>query len=156
MKVHYSSKRHDYGTPSHVFDPLAKEFKLTLDVCASARNAKLPHYFTPQQDALKQEWRGRCWMNPPYGRGPRGLPGFIRKAVEEVRKPYGSAVVALVPARTDTAWFRFAADNADQIRFVEGRIKFDGMDHGAPFPSAIIVFYNILVRGGPTVSWVKF
>lgn len=156
MSVHFSSKRHDYGTPAHVFDPLNKEFRLTLDVCASAGNAKLPHYFTAQQDALSQEWHGRFWMNPPYGRGPGGVPGFIRKAVEEVRKPYGSAGVCLVPARTDTAWFKYAADNADQIRFVEGRIKFDGMKDGAPFPSAIIVFYNTPPHGGPNVSWVKF
>lgn len=31
-------------------------------------NAKCANFFSPEIDGLKQEWKGTCWMNPPYGR----------------------------------------------------------------------------------------
>lgn len=68
MSVHYSSKTPEWETPQAFFEVLRKEFDLTIDVCANAKNKKLPKYFSETQDGLKQSWRGiRGWMNPPYG-----------------------------------------------------------------------------------------
>ena len=39
-----------------------------MDVCATSENAKCKKYYGPEEDGLKQEWKGVCWMNPPYGR----------------------------------------------------------------------------------------
>lgn len=125
----------DWGTPPEVFEPLDAEFHFTLDVCATAENAKCARYFTEEEDGLAQDWDGVCWMNPPYG---REILGWMKKAYEESRK--GATVVCLVPSRTDTRWWHEYAMKADEIRYVKGRIKFIGAESGAPFPSAVVVF----------------
>ncbi len=68
MNIHFSSKTDLWATPQELFDRLDREFRFDLDVCATPENAKCERYFTPEQDGLVQEWRGVCWMNPPYGR----------------------------------------------------------------------------------------
>jgi len=136
LAVHFSSARDDWSTPQNFFDALNEEFHFTLDVCASAANAKCSDYFTKAVDGLRQEWGGgRCWMNPPYG---REIKFWMRKAVEASRR--GALVVCLVPARTDTAWWHEHATQADEIRFVRGRLRFGNARHAAPFPSAVVVF----------------
>lgn len=136
LSVHFSSARDDWATPQDFFDALDEEFSFTLDVCASASNAKCANYFTRAVDGLSQEWScERCWMNPPYG---REINTWIKKAVEASRR--GALVVCLVPARTDTAWWHDYAVQADEIRFVRGRLRFGDAKHAAPFPSAILIF----------------
>lgn len=63
-----SSNTCEWETPPDFFRKLDDEFHFDLDVCATPENAKCRRYFTKEQDGLKQEWTGTCWMNPPYGR----------------------------------------------------------------------------------------
>lgn len=49
-------------------------------------------------------------------------------------------VVALLPARTDTRWWHDCVMKAKEIRFIKGRLRFDGHKHNAPFPSAVVVW----------------
>ena len=105
-----------------------------MDVCATSENAKCKKYYGPEEDGLKQEWKGVCWMNPPYG---REIWKWMKKANESALA--GTTVVCLVPARTDTAWwFDYCAKG--ELRFIKGRLKFGGSKNAAPFPSANIVF----------------
>lgn len=66
--VHFRSTTDEWPTPSDLFNRLHSEFGFQTDVCATPSNAKCEKFFTPEQDGLKQNWRGICWMNPPYGR----------------------------------------------------------------------------------------
>lgn len=66
MNIHFSSATDLHATPQDFFDKLNAEFGFELDVCAIPENAKCAKFFTPEQDGLKQEWSGVCWMNPPY------------------------------------------------------------------------------------------
>lgn len=133
MSVHFSSASHLWSTPQETFDELNREFAFETDVCALPENAKCDRYFTPADDGLAQDWRGSCWMNPPYG---RQIGHWMRKAYESSLA--GATVVCLVPARTDTAWWHdFAAKG--EVRFIRGRLQFDGVKD-APFPSAIVIF----------------
>ena len=131
-KVLYSSESEVWETPKDIFDKLDTEFHFDIDVCALPSNAKCTTFFTPEQDGLKQKWKGVCWMNPPYG---RNIGEWMRKALES-----NTTVVCLVPARTDTKWWHDYAMKASEIRFVKGRLKFGDSKNSAPFPSAIIVF----------------
>ena len=130
--VLYSSESEMWETPKALFDKLDTEFHFDIDVCALHSNAKCATFFTPEQDGLKQKWKGVCWMNPPYG---RKIGEWMRKALESK-----TTVVCLVPARTDTKWWHEYAMKASEIRFVKGRLKFGDSKNSAPFPSAIIVF----------------
>lgn len=132
--VYASSATCEWETPQDFFDKLNAEYHFELDVCATAENAKCERYFTKEQDALKQEWTGTCWMNPPYG---KEIGNFMRKAYESMLE--GATVVCLVPARTDTAWWHEYAMKGE-ITFIRGRLKFGGKKNNAPFPSAVVVF----------------
>lgn len=69
-------------TPKHIIDALGK---FDLDPCA----APLPRpwetasaSFVEADDGLSQEWFGRVWMNPPYG---RGIGAWMKKMAEHAK-----------------------------------------------------------------------
>ena len=74
-----TSTTDEWATPLDLFRELDAEFGFTLDVCADDWNNKTPHYFDKDTDGLSQDWKGVCWMNPPYGR-QIGL--WLKKAFE--------------------------------------------------------------------------
>lgn len=132
----FSSRSCEWETPQGLFDALDAEFAFKLDVCATACNAKCEKWFGMEQDGLKQEWTGACWMNPPYG---RAIGRWMKKAYSSSLR--GATVVCLVPARTDTAWW-WDYCMKGEIRFIRGRVKFSkpGREPApATFPSAIVV-----------------
>lgn len=137
----FSSEDMNAVTPQDFFDQLNTEFQFTLDAAASVANAKCKVYYDEEANALTKHWRGRVWCNPPYG---RTIGNWIDKAVEETARPSPECcVVMLLPARTDTKWFKTISETADEIRFVKGRLKFSGKD-AAPFPSMIAIWYGNL------------
>ena len=134
MNVHFSSKTDLWYTPQDFFKKYDDVYKFETDVCATDDNAKCAKYYTEEMDGLLQEWRGVCWMNPPYG---RTIGKWMKKAFESSLE--GATVVCLVPARTDTNWWHDYAMKGD-IEFIKGRLKFGGSKNSAPFPSAVVVF----------------
>lgn len=140
--VHFSSESREWSTPQELFDEYNARFCFEIDVCAAPENAKCPRYFTKEDDGLAQEWRGVCWMNPPYG---RGIGAWVRKAFETADRGKGT-VVCLLPARTDTSWWHDYAMKGE-IVFLRGRLKFGGAKNSAPFPSAIVIFGKSLEGG---------
>lgn len=82
MSVHFSSKTDLWSTPQDLFDKLNAEFGFELDVCATPDNAKCARYFTRESDGLAQEWGGKVWMNPPYG---REIDAWMKKAHESAQ-----------------------------------------------------------------------
>ena len=131
-----TSNTDNWETPQWLFDKLDDMYHFSLDVCASAENAKCANYLTVENDGLRSPWEGICWMNPPYG---RAIGNWMKKAYESSLQ--GATVVCLVPARTDTAWWHDYAMKGE-IEFLRGRLKFGGSKNSAPFPSAIVVFGN--------------
>jgi len=115
-KLMFSSKTDLWATPMDFFNTLNKEFRFETDVCATHENAKCSKYFTLQQDGLKQEWHGTCWMNPPYG---RDIGKWIEKAHRSANQN-GATVVCLVPARVDTRWWHDYCSEAE-VFFFKGK-----------------------------------
>ncbi len=132
--VHFSSATDLWSTPQPTFDALNAEFGFDVDVCALPENAKVSKFYTAREDGLAQNWRGKVWMNPPYG---RVIGKWVRKAYEAAQD--GATVVCLLPARTDTAWFHDYCQKGE-IRFLRGRLKFGGSKNSAPFPSMVVIF----------------
>ncbi|WP_346766182.1 DNA N-6-adenine-methyltransferase, partial [Megasphaera sp. SW808] len=132
----YSSKKVEWETPQPIFDFINKGWHFDVDVCALPENAKCDTYYTPEQDGLKQIWRGVCWMNPPYG---RDIAKWMRKAYNTAKSNHGT-VVALVHARTDTKWWHDYAMKATYIIFIKGRLKFGNAEASCPFPSCFVIF----------------
>ena len=147
MKAMFSSETEMWATPKILFNQLNAEFGFNTDVCAIQENAKCKHYFSPEINGLKQEWKGVCFMNPPYG---RVLYQWMEKAYLESLK--GSIVVCVIPARTDTKYFHEFCMKASEIRLVRGRLKFGDSVNSAPFPSAIIIFNKYTYTGQPIIT----
>ena len=133
--VYHWHKSDLWETPAALFAALDAEFCFTIDVAALPDNAKCARYFTPGQDGLTQRWEGVCWMNPPYG---FTLRHWVKKAHDSATD--GTTVVCLLPARTDTHWWHEYVLPHAEIRYLRGRLKFNGVGNSAPFPSAIVIF----------------
>ncbi len=123
-RVHFSSAKQDWKTPEAVYNALDDEFQFDFDPCPAH----------PTFDGLAVEWGQRCFVNPPY----KEIAKWMQKAYSEWAS--GSLVVMLIPSRTDTRWWHDFVMKATEIRFIRGRLRFQGAKHNAPFPSAIIVF----------------
>jgi phage N-6-adenine-methyltransferase len=137
MAVMYSSATDVWATPQDFFDEVNAKYNFTLDACANTENAKCKKFFSPEQDGLKQNWGGRIWMNPPYG---RVIGNWVEKAYQESKN--GALVVALLPARTDTRWFHnyIYKKKGVKIHFLKGRLKFGDAKEPAPFPCILVEF----------------
>jgi phage N-6-adenine-methyltransferase len=136
-QVLFSSAEERWATPHPLFDLIARVFPINLDVCALPENTKCQNYFTPEIDGLKQRWEGICWMNPPYG---KVISTWIIKAYQESLS--GATVVCLVPARTDTKWFKVCW-NARYLIFLHKRVRFvlgEKKKSSPTFPSVLVIF----------------
>ena len=123
----FKSVDHDTRTPKAYFDKLDTEFNFDLDVS--------PHMSLI--DMLNKEWFGSCYCNPPYN----NQDAFLIKAISELNKGNCKTVVFLIPSRTDTKRFHdMILPNAKEIRFIKGRLKFEGKENTAPFPSMVVIF----------------
>lgn len=145
-----NSKDH-WETPDKIFTILNREFKFTLDAAASDTNHKCQNYFTKENNGLIQDWQGHTiFVNPPYSEKNK----WIEKAFEESKKPK-TTVVMLLPVNASTKiWHKYIMQ-ADEIRFVKGRINFeingDKIGDSPNFASCIVVF-NTNLRRFPKLS----
>ena len=136
-----SSVHHGWTTPPELLRSLYAVFgTFDLDPCsptADRRTApvRARMHFTAADDGLALPWRGRVFVNPPYGRGIRA---WVAKARREVAEGRASLAVALVPARTDTLWWHHEIAGSAAAFLLRGRLRFH--TDPAPFPSALAVW----------------
>ncbi len=135
--VHFQSEKDDWHTPPEVIQCVVAVLgKIDLDPCSNwfgPPNVPAGIHYTENEDGLKQEWIGRVYMNPPYG---REISNWVDRLCNEYLNGNVTEAVALVPSRTDTKWFR-------QFRnfprcFIWGRLKFSEEETSAPFPSMAV------------------
>lgn len=127
----------EWYTPREIIMQLGE---FDLDPCAPAKRPwdTAKHYFTREDNGLVQEWFGRVWLNPPYG---KTIEQWMKKMMEH------NVGTALIFARTETQFFqRYIFPVADSILFMEGRVTFcnsAGMkarfDGGAP---SVLIAYG--------------
>ncbi len=148
-KINFSSDKVEYSTPLSLFEPLNKEFRFNTDVCASDKNAKCYNYFTVKDNAFTKNWRGNCWMNPPFS---KELRKWVKKAHDDSCK-YGGTIVCLIPVRSNTKWWGEIIENAE-VRFIIGEVNFNDNERGLWLPMCILIFGSKVKRG--TFSIIKY
>ena len=62
----------DRATPPEVFGPLHERFGFTVDVAASAANAKCQRFWTCEDDGLAQSWAGERVTSAATSSQPSG------------------------------------------------------------------------------------
>lgn len=135
--VHFSSDSEEWFTPREIVDRVLQVFgAIDLDPCSNSKttpNVPAKKHFTKFEDGLSRPWRGKVYMNPPYG---RELAAWVEKLVGEHEARRASEAIALVPSRTDTEWFRRLKPYPRCFLF--GRLHFSGHGNPAPFPSMAV------------------
>lgn len=143
LSVFFSSATPEWNTPRQVVDRIIAVLgSVDLDPCSNSRaNPNIParSHYTRQEDGLAQVWTGRVYMNPPYG---REIGSWVRKLHDAYQSGSVCEAVALLPARTDTQWFRVLRPYPKC--FVTGRLKFGEARNSAPFPSVVVYLGNRL------------
>ena len=103
-----------WETPPEFYNKLDAEFNFNFDPCP----------LDADFDGLIIEWKERNFINPPYSRGLK--ESFIRKAFVESQK--GKLCVMLLPVSTSSKIFHEVILPNAEVRFIEGRIKFIGIN----------------------------
>ena len=111
-----AGKSSEWYTPEYVFDALGCRF--SMDVASPLNKLTfVPAYIKICSDSLGQAWGGFVWMNSPF-EGRNGLVPWLNKFFD-----HGNGI-CLTPDRTSTDWWHDAAEKADAIFYVRGKIKF--------------------------------
>lgn len=120
----FTSEYQNWKTPKAFFQALDAEFSFDFDPCPP----------NPKFDGLSVSWGKSNFVNPPYNE----LSKWLSRGYKEHQM--GNKVVFLIPSRTDTKWWHEIVMKADEIRFIKGRLTFEGAKSNAPFPSCVVVF----------------
>jgi len=161
--VHFTSDTPEWYTPPAIIETVVDFFDaIDLDPCSNSKstpNVPAAQHWTQDDNGLIAPWHGRVYVNPPYG---REIGGWVARAVHAYERREIEAAILLVPARTDTEWFRRLRDFP--ICFIGGRVRFigpDGEADAAPFPSALIYIGDETERYARTVAhlgdvWTRY
>lgn len=113
--------------------------RIDLDPCSPGKlHSRVPaaRRYTARENGLVQDWHGRVFMNPPYG---RSIGRWVAKARSEVEVGHAEWVIGLVPARTDTRWWHDHVAGKAHAWLLRGRLAFGDGTTPAPFPSAVVL-----------------
>lgn len=120
MKDRNLNNSDNWKTPKDLYDKLDAEFNFDFDPCPLNDGE-----ITPDKDGLLIEWGGVNFINPPYSQKLK--EAFVIRAIEFSKK--GRVCVMLLPVSTSTKLFHdYILPNAKEIRFLRGRVKFEGVN----------------------------
>jgi len=113
------SPKEEWLTPPYILKALGV---FDVDPCSPVNRpwATATQHYTILDNGLIQEWRGRVWLNPPYG----------NQAIRWMQRlnEHGNGI-ALLLARTETEMFQDCVFGcADALFFIRGRVRFYTVD----------------------------
>ncbi len=106
-------KSQTYITPQLILDALGP---FDLDPCAAYPRPWDCAVVNWSRAGLGCAWFGKVWLNPPFDR--RGVGAWLARMAEHDNG------IALVHARTETAWFQHIWRGASALLFLADRIHF--------------------------------
>lgn len=132
-----SSNRDDWCTPPELLARVYRVDSVGLDPCGNEQSivgAATEWRLERDGDSLVRGWGGYglVFVNPPYG---RVLPQWVDKCIYQAQ--HGVEVIALLPARPGTRWYRRVHATAHARCWLHGRLRFIGAQSSAPFPSLV-------------------
>ena len=142
--VTHNSGNNEWYTPAEYVEAARRVLgRIDLDPATSVQAngvVQAETFYTVEDDGLAQEWRGKVWMNPPYG------SGIVDKFAEKLATHYArgdiEAAIVLVNNATETAWFQRLAQVAQAICFPKSRIRYwrpDG-DTNSPLQGQTFIY----------------
>lgn len=137
MRVMGSSESPEWYTPQEIIRlSIALLSEIDLDPCSNSReNPNVPAtiIYTKEDDGLSHVWKGKTYLNPPYG---NEVGKWVDKLVQSYEAGTVTEAIALLPGRIDTEWYQPLYDFL--ICHIRGRLQFSNSAYNAPFPSVIV------------------
>ena len=131
-----NSGNSEWYTPQAYVDAVRQAMGgIDVDPCScNAANSvvQADTFYDQAEDGLRHEWRGRVFVNPPYGDGT--VDSFASKLVEEILAGSTTQAVFLVNNCTETKWFQSLISEASAVCFPRGRISFWSLEHKSKSP----------------------
>jgi len=112
----HKMQKDEWLTPPEIIRSLGE---FDLDPCSPHPDrrpwATAKKHYHLELDGYSQEWKGRVWLNPPYGR-------TVFKWIDKLAD-HGNGI-ALIFARTETkGFFSSVWNKADAVFFFEGSVR---------------------------------
>jgi ParB-like chromosome segregation protein Spo0J len=124
-----TSETNEWYTPPEYVAMARKLMKgIDLDPASNAyaneRVVQAKDFYDIQANGLDKEWRGRVWLNPPYGRdeGGSNQEAWSRRLIEQYEAGITKEAILLVNANTEAKWFQPLYNYL--ICFTNHRIRF--------------------------------
>lgn len=130
----------EWYTPAEIIRSLG-EFDLdpATSLEAYRLNQSAKHFYTLEEDGLKQPWNGRVWLNPPYSNP-------LAKRFLEKMAGHNNGI-ALVFSKIEAKWFHdVVLRHATAVKFLYERTRFfrpDGTKGMQPRNGSMLVAYGI-------------
>lgn len=101
-------------------------------------------YYTIETNGFDKPWRGRVWLNPPYGRedGDSNQERWSARLIAQYTEGITTEAILLVNAVTDRKWFQPLWNYP--ICFVRERIRFydESGESGQPTHGNVFVYFG--------------
>lgn len=154
-KALQSSESNEWYTP-HEYVEAARALMGGIDLdpasCEFANETvQAAAFYSLQDNGLAQDWQGRIWLNPPYGRDEENESNqgvWSGRLIRAYESGTVTEAVLLVNAVTDRIWFAPFWNYA--ICFVKQRIKFyngDPEHKPAPTHGSVLVYFGVNLEG---------
>lgn len=119
-----SSATTEHYTPRYLWERAIQTMGgIDLDPASDGKNIPAARHYTKQDDGLSKPWKGRVWLNPPFG---NGVTAWFEKLVEAYRSGEVTEAVVLWKAATETKGWRVLTSAACLVCFPDHRIAFLG------------------------------
>ncbi len=144
-----STRTDEWYTPPEYIE-MAREVMGGIDLDPASNELaqswiQAKEYFTKDDDGLRQEWEGRIWCNPPYG---RAVEDWLDVAIGGYQDGIVKSAILLLN-RTGAAWYKASLKGVTAICEVHKRIAFiDENSNRQPSPR----YYNDFLYLGKDVE----
>jgi len=123
--------KQDYGTPWSLIRAIEKRWgKLTIDLAATAENAKAPVFISPEENSLLQDWPerigdGTAWLNMEFA----DIAPWVEKCARWLNRPkpcLRGSIITLTPASIGCEWFADNCEGRARVVGLRPRLEFEG------------------------------
>ncbi len=135
-----SAKSDEHYTPKDFLEAVVECLgEIDLDPASNSKdnpNVPASNHLTIEDNALKHDWAGRVFLNPPFSQ----ISEFLKKLMAEIESGRVTSAIVLTKSDIRTNWYKQLRSDAQSLCFAEGYHKFGSASNSAPFGVLISYF----------------
>ncbi len=135
-----SAKSDEHCTPKYFLAAVVECMGgIDLDPASNSKdnpNVPATNHLTLEDDALKHDWAGRVFLNPPFSE----VSKFLKKLMAEIESGRVTEAIVLTKSDTRTNWYKQLRQNAQALCFADGYHRFGDADNSATFGVLLTYF----------------